>query len=123
MAMKTKKERFHVGALNRDLKGEMSRERRRSRRRREASPNSSILQAQDKGWGKGGVACALKRISKVNPVTQACGAYRFGIQLVSVLGQNLFHTGLFCVRDKAKTPDRKRKTESQELEGDWLCNG
>lgn len=32
MAMKTKKERFHVGALNRDLKGEMSRERRRRRR-------------------------------------------------------------------------------------------
>lgn len=27
MAMKTKKERFHVGALNQDLKGEMSRER------------------------------------------------------------------------------------------------
>lgn len=26
MAMKTKKERFHVGALNRDLEGEMSRE-------------------------------------------------------------------------------------------------
>jgi len=26
MAMKTKKERFHVGALNRDLEGEMSRQ-------------------------------------------------------------------------------------------------
>lgn len=59
MAMKTKKERFHVGALNRDLKGEMSRERRSSSRRRrgrrrETSPNSSILQAQDKSWGKEG---------------------------------------------------------------------
>lgn len=27
MVMKTKKERFHVGGLNRDLEGEMSRER------------------------------------------------------------------------------------------------
>lgn len=61
MAMKTKKERFHVGALNRDLKGEMSRERRRSRRRRrEASPNSSILQAQDKGRVRGGGMHAQK---------------------------------------------------------------
>lgn len=36
MAMKTKKERFHVGAVNKDLEGEMSRE---------------------KGWG-GGVCCS-----------------------------------------------------------------
>lgn len=59
------------------------------------------------------MACTLKRISKVNPVTQACGAYRFGIQLVSVLRQNLLHASLFCVRNKAETPDWKKKKHQE----------
>lgn len=66
MAMKTKKERFHVGALNRDLKGEMSRERRR---RRGATPNSSILQAirWETKCTEGGKTC-YKELEKL-PIT------------------------------------------------------
>lgn len=45
MAMKTKKERFHVGALNQDLKGEMSRESRGGEGGGYCKTHSSILQA------------------------------------------------------------------------------
>ncbi len=51
MAMKTKKERFHVGALNRDLEGEMSREEEeeeeegRERGGGSSKTHSSTLQA------------------------------------------------------------------------------
>lgn len=44
MAMKTKKERFHVGALNRDLQGEMSKEREGEEEERTAPqlPSSTL---------------------------------------------------------------------------------
>lgn len=65
MAMKTKKERFHVGALNQDLKGEMSREREsRGGGGGYCETHSSILQAirwETKSKGGGGV-CMLGRI-------------------------------------------------------------
>lgn len=108
MAMKTKKERFHVGALNQDLKG--GNEQRE--KVEEEEEGGGLLQntlfnftshtVGDKiqGGVVGGDAC-WGDCEKF--------AHRFGVQLVSVLRQNLLHAGLVCVCDKPEAPGRKNR--------------
>lgn len=109
MAMKTKKERFHVGALNQDLKG--GNEQREKVEEEEGGgyckTHSSILQAirwetkSKEGWWWWGGGTCWGDSEKFT--------HRFGVQLVSVLRQNLLHAGLVCVCDKPEAPERKNR--------------
>lgn len=118
MAMKTKKERFHVGALNQDLEGEMS---KRGEEEEGCGLQNALLnftshrvggKMHREREGVGGKKQATHSQSKKSCPSctihfKSLRTHRFRIQLVSVLCQNLFHTGLFCVCYKAE-PSVKR---------------
>lgn len=104
-------------------RGKWAKEERR-RRGVGSKMHSSTLQAiglevkcteREKGWGVGGKKQATHSQSKKSCPSctihfKSLRTHRFRIQLVSVLCQNLFHTGLFCVCYKAE-PSVKRGGE------------
>lgn len=101
--MKTKKERFHVGALNQDLEGEMSRQEEEEER----GGGVWLFQNALLNFTSHSVGGRRQRQGEKKVAQMALKTHRFGIKLVSVLRQNLFHPGLVCVCYKAKPPAKK----------------
>lgn len=109
MAMKPKKERFHVGVLNQDLKGGNEQREKVEEEKEGATANRTPQFYKPETKYRGGRRGACKEESEKFTKT-----HRFGVQLMSVLRQNLLHAGLVCVCDEPKPPGRNYRGKKKE---------